>query len=106
MNFVWLATVFVIGAQVNKSTGFHIHHNVRTWGIAEFRNLYKRFVKFETGLDAVQPASRRGSVNKYCGSMYGAFTPNADVQSGLFQRLDTCRTVRQSPWPPLRRPPR
>ena len=84
-----------LNAQVNKSTGFHIHHNVRTWGIAEFRNLYKRFVKFETGLDAVQPASRRGSANKYCGSMYGTFTPSAEVQSTIFQKLDTCRTVRQ-----------
>jgi hypothetical protein len=72
-----------LGAQVNKSCGFHIHHNAADWGIAKFRNLFKRFVKFETALDSIQPESRRANNNRYCVSVVKTF-----------QQIDACTTVR------------
>jgi hypothetical protein len=71
-----------IGAQVNKSCGFHIHHDATGWGIQKFRNLFKRFVKFENALDSVQPESRRGDNNRYCKSIVKTFA-----------QIDQCNTV-------------
>jgi hypothetical protein len=88
--------ITALGAQVNQSTGFHIHHNVSNWGIKEFRNLFKRFVKFEAGLDAVQPASRRNQANRYVGSLYGSMTnTSVESQQVLFSDIEKARTVRQ-----------
>lgn len=88
--------ITALGAQVNQSTGFHIHHNVSSWGIKEFRNLFKRFVKFEAGMDSIQPASRRNQANRYVGSLYGSMTnTSVESQAVLFGDIDRARTVRQ-----------
>ena len=75
-------TLVSLGAQVNKSCGFHIHHDATGWGIQKFRNLFKRFVKFENALDSVQPESRRGNANRYCASVIKTFA-----------EIDQCNTV-------------
>lgn len=72
-----------LGAQVNKSCGFHIHHNAADWGIAKFRNLFKRFAKFEAALDSIQPESRRANNNRFCSSVVKTF-----------EQIDNCRTIR------------
>ena len=74
-------TLVSLGAQVNKSCGFHIHHDATGWGIQKFRNLFKRFVKFENALDSVQPESR-GNANRYCASVIKTFA-----------EIDQCNTV-------------
>lgn len=71
-----------LGAQVNKSCGFHIHHDATGWGIQKFRNLFKRFIKFETALDSIQPESRRGNNNRYCASVLKTFA-----------EIDKCNTL-------------
>ncbi len=75
-----------LGAKVNASCGMHIHHDVTGWGIQKFRNLFKRFIKFETALDSVQPEGRRGNNNRYCRSMIFA--------ADMISKIDSCRTVR------------
>ena len=55
-----------LNAQVNKSCGFHIHHNAANWNIAQFKNLFKRFAKYENAMDSIQPTSRR--INRFCKS--------------------------------------
>lgn len=88
--------ITALGAQVNQSTGFHVHHNVANWGIKEFRNLFKRFVKFEAGMDSIQPASRRNQANRYIGSLYGSMTnTSVESQKVLFADIDNARTVRK-----------
>jgi hypothetical protein len=88
--------ITALGAQVNQSTGFHVHHNVSNWGIKEFRNLFKRFVKFEAGMDSIQPASRRNQANRYIGSLYGSMTnTSVESQKVLFADIDGARTVRK-----------
>ena len=87
--------ITALGAEVNQSTGFHIHHNVASWGIKEFRNLFKRFVKFEAGMDAIQPASRRNQANRYVGSLYGSMTnTSVESQAVLFGDIEKAKTVR------------
>jgi len=78
-----------IGAKVNQSCGFHIHHNAKTWGIQEFRNLFKRFVKFELALDSVQPTSRRANNNRFCKSIV------MNTVAETFAKIDRCTTVQQ-----------
>jgi hypothetical protein len=75
-------TLVSLGEQVNKSCGFHIHHDATGWGIQKFRNLFKRFIKFENALDSVQPESRRGNANRYCASVIKTFA-----------EIDQCHTV-------------
>jgi hypothetical protein len=76
-----------LGAKVNKSCGMHIHHDAASWGIQKFRNLFKRFVKFEAALDSIQPESRRANNNRYCASMIQSYD--------MPRRIDDCRTVQQ-----------
>lgn len=78
-----------LGAKVNKSCGFHIHHNARTWNIAQFRNLFKRFVKFEGALDSIQPESRRDNNNRFCKSV-----KNGLPAEGMFAAIDACKNIR------------
>ena len=78
-----------IGAKVNQSCGFHIHHNAKTWGIQEFRNLFKRVAKFELALDSVQPTSRRANNNRFCKSIV------MNTLAETFATIDRCTTVQQ-----------
>ena len=63
-----------IGAKVNKSCGLHVHVGVSDWKIKEFRNLFKRYIKFESAIDSVMPNSRRGRNNEYCIPTLGIVT--------------------------------
>ena len=85
-----------MGVKVNKSCGFHVHHDVQGWGIKEFRNLFKRFIKFEAALDSVQPSSRRGNSNRYIQSVAGTYNTKTKLGSiARMAQIDTCRSIRQ-----------
>ena len=57
------------GGDANRSCGFHIHWGVSEWRIKNFRNFYKRWAKFEKGIDLLQPRSRRGDNAMYTQSV-------------------------------------
>jgi len=76
-----------LGAKVNASCGMHIHHDVSAWGIQKFRNLFKRFIKFEIALDSIQPEGRRANNNRYCRSM--------TIAEDMINKIDACRSVSQ-----------
>lgn len=80
------------GATINRSCGLHIHVGVSDWRIKEFRNLYKRYVKFETAIDSVMPNSRRRNNNTYCQSTGLQF---GSTLSECFETINRCRTARQ-----------
>jgi len=85
-----------IGAKVNTSCGFHVHHDVAGWGIKEFRNLFKRFIKFEGAMDSIQPRSRRSNNNRYIQTVSGIY--DTKTKQGCEARMadvETCRSVRQ-----------
>lgn len=80
------------GATINRSCGLHIHVGVSDWGIKQFRNLYKRYAKFERAIDSVMPNSRRRSNNDYCNSTVMAF---GYTLGEAFEKINSCRTARQ-----------
>jgi len=83
-----------LGAKVNTSCGFHIHHDVATWGVKKFRNLFKRFVKFEAAMDSIMHPSRRNNDNRYIGSLYrNVSNTSLDAQNVLFRNIDACNSV-------------
>ena len=81
-----------IGATVNKSCGLHVHVGVRDWNIKNFRNLYKRWTKFERAIDQVMPQSRRKDNNQYCASTASRFGSTLHL---AYKTIDKCRTARQ-----------
>ena len=61
-----MAVLDSIGAKVDKTCGLHVHHGAEDYRVADFKNLYNIYYKFENFFDAVVAPSRRGSVNQYC----------------------------------------
>lgn len=86
-----LETMNELGAKVNRSCGFHVHWGVGDWGIKQFRNLCKRWMKFEEALDLIQPPSRRGCINTYLQN----FRPWGETLQTCFGKVDVCRNISQ-----------
>jgi len=80
------------GASINRTCGLHVHVGVGDWGIKQFRNLYKRYSKFETAIDSVLPVSRRLSNNGYCNSTVMAF---GQTLGQVFEKINSCKTARE-----------
>lgn len=80
--------------KVNNSCGFHVHHDVRTWGIRQFRNLFKRFVKHEAAMDSIMEPNRRANSNQYIRSLgMGMDITDIRTQESLFNQIDRCNSV-------------
>jgi len=82
------------GATINRTCGLHVHVGVSDWRIKHFRNLFKRYTKFEQAIDSVMPISRRSSHNDYCRSTARCFSYNASL-SNAFDVIDGMRSARQ-----------
>lgn len=78
-----------LGAKVNKSCGFHIHHSAQGWNLTEFKKLFKLFAKYESALDSIQPVSRRENNNRYCGSIV------KNTVAATFAKINNCHSIRQ-----------
>ena len=78
-----------LGAKVNKSCGFHIHHNAQGWNLTEFKKLFKLFAKYESALDSIQPVSRRENNNRYCQSII-----NRNGVAATFAKINNCHSIR------------
>ncbi len=89
------------GGDANKSCGFHIHWGVADWRIKHFRNFYKRWAKFEIGIDLLQPESRRADNAYYTKSVYTNIVGDwerGDIKSVVkrtWAHIDRCRSVTQ-----------
>ena len=58
-----------MGVDVNKKCGVHVHIDVNNETPQTIANVFNRYKKFETQIDAFMPRSRRNSVNGYCKSL-------------------------------------
>ena len=83
------------GVRVNRSCGLHVHVGVSDWKIKQFRNLYKRYIKFESAIDNVLPNSRRNSNNQYCRSTSDQFVYSDGQLTEAYKNLQRCRTAQQ-----------
>lgn len=57
------------GATVKADCGFHVHIAMPEATVGTIGNLVRWFLRNETVMDAMMPASRRGSSNRYCRSV-------------------------------------
>lgn len=89
------------GGDANKSCGFHIHWGVADWRIKKFRNFYKRWGKFEKGIDLLQPLSRRADNAYYTRSVYSHVVSNhegrdiTETVTQFWNAIDRCRSLNQ-----------
>lgn len=82
------------GATINRTCGLHVHVGVNNWKIKNFRNLYKRYCKFEEAIDNVMPYSRRRSNNTYCKSTVSCFTYGDNLKNA-FDVIDSLKSARE-----------
>jgi hypothetical protein len=54
------------GARINKTCGLHVHHDAQDFETAEFKNLIKIYIRFESVIDSLVSKSRRENNNRYC----------------------------------------
>lgn len=57
------------GAQVNVSTGLHVHVGAQGLTLAEIETAVRRYAKWEKDIDRIMYPGRRESRNRFCGSM-------------------------------------
>lgn len=78
------------GAQVNKSTGFHVHVSTKNMNNAWFANVFANYAHLERLIDTFMPRSRRANNNTYCRSVIGKGLDScnsiAEVQRALGSR--------------------
>jgi len=60
-----------VGADVNKSTGLHIHFDASSISDTHYINIFKNYQKLESAIDTFMPRSRRASNNMFCKSIIG-----------------------------------
>jgi hypothetical protein len=58
-----------MGAKVNQTCGFHVHVGNHGGQLSFFKSLVKLYGRFESVLDELMPASRRGNGSMYCRSV-------------------------------------
>ena len=78
------------GVRVNRSTGLHIHVGVEDWKVSNFKNLVKRYAKFEKVLDSIMPESRRMNNGSYCRSNFNSRYSLKDI----YNEIDDKHTTR------------
>jgi hypothetical protein len=76
-----------IAIHVNRTCGLHVHIGVDDWKVSNFRNLVKRYAKFESALDSIQPVSRRRDNGSYCQSNFTEFD-STNLKS-IFKDIDS-----------------
>ena len=54
------------GAEVNRSCGIHVHHDVNDYELRNFKQLLGLYIRYEPAIDELFPKSRRKNNNRYC----------------------------------------
>jgi len=73
-------------AKINKTCGLHVHLNARGFRTADWKRIYKNYIKIEGTIDNFMPQSRRGNNNFFCKSM---------KINGSASRIDQCRDLEE-----------
>lgn len=55
-----------VGAKVTKTTGLHVHHEMRDMNWDQMFHLFDIYAAYEDTIDSWMAPSRRGDVNQYC----------------------------------------
>ena len=77
--------VLAPNARVNSSCGLHVHVDASAWKPAHWTRMFLLYGSFEPALDAIMPASRRGTANRFCRTLVRSSAWGAE--------LSACRNV-------------
>ena len=69
-----------LGAEVNRSAGFHVHVGSASLTLEELKKICANFVKYEAAFDSLVPDSRRGVNNTYLKSHVYQFGLSSDAE--------------------------
>ena len=58
-----------LGVRVNRTCGFHVHHEAIDFEAKHLRNLIRLYARMEPTIDEAMPPSRRANRNRYCQSV-------------------------------------
>lgn len=83
-----------LGARVNKSCGFHVHHDAARITEQTVRNLIGIYVRYQGVLDEVVAPSRRGDNNRYCKAVTPEMYYSAFREGSVMSIADFCQTDR------------
>lgn len=62
-----METLNSIGAQVDRTCGLHIHHDVADYDVENFISLHNLYYNYQKGINSIVPRSRRNAArNTYC----------------------------------------
>lgn len=100
---VVMQTLENLGAKVNKSCGLHVHFGANDLSLKQFKNLFKRWTKFEDIIDGFMPESRRADSNNYLKSIQRKFNSNytytdsdrAEAINKAFDAIDECKSLQE-----------
>jgi hypothetical protein len=81
-----------VNAQVRRSCGLHVHHDMRGQNFRTWQMATKLFLKFESAMDKLVPPSRRAGVNQYCKS--NTESMGGDIKDA-FKKIDACNNLNQ-----------
>lgn len=59
----------VVGAQVNRSCGLHVHFGAADMSDEHYVRIFKNYQRIEKLVDSFMPVSRRGRNNTYCDTL-------------------------------------
>jgi hypothetical protein len=58
-----------MGARIDRQCGLHVHHGTAGMTDPQIAKVVALYAKFETAIDRMMPASRRGRANSFCSSL-------------------------------------
>ncbi|NPV54665.1 MAG: hypothetical protein HPY71_14315 [Firmicutes bacterium] len=84
----------VLGAQVNKSCGFHDHHDAAGLTAQSVRSLIGMYIRFQGVLDELVAPSRRGDNNRFCRAVTPEVYYSAFQKDSVSAIADSCQPDR------------
>lgn len=81
------AALSAAGCRVDRSTGLHVHHDVRNLGLAAFKRLVRNWADSQDAIDQMVARSRRRGRNEYCRRLTTGMLMQVDSLSTMDRRM-------------------
>lgn len=91
------ATLNEAGAQVNKSTGLHVHIGAERLSVEQYINVFVNYQMMEAVIDSFMANSRRRNNNRYCRSLVGYDLAGCHTRESVWSILGNTRYRKVNP---------
>ena len=75
-------------AQVNRSTGLHVHIGAQNMSDEAYVNVFINYQKLERVIDSFMARSRRANNSRWCGSLQGINFSHCDSKNDVFYAMN------------------